>query len=150
MRAPDTEISPIPLNADSIFADIDRYDPRLDNFLRLTTNPMAVASSLGATFGDFSDDHNGILSYEVDGLPEGIEWDGESEITGKTSQSGRHLITVKATDGGGLSREVSFYIDILKPVVEPIDLPEPKEPPKREIEKPREKRPELNPHDCHR
>ena len=48
---------------------------------------------------------------------------------------------------GGLSREVSFFIDILKPVVEPIDLPEPKEPPKRQVEKPREKRPELNPHD---
>ena len=46
-----------------------------------------------------------------------------------------------------MSREVSFFIDILKPVVEGVDFPDPKEPPKREIEKPREKRPELNPHD---
>ena len=62
-------------------------------------------------------------------------------------QAGRHLVTVTATDGGGLSREVSFFIDILKPVVDAIDTPETKELPKREINKPKEKRPELNPHD---
>ncbi len=147
MRSPDTEIRPIPLNAESIFADIDRYDPRLNNFSRMTGNPRAVSSPSGATFDDISDDHDGALTYQIDGLPEGLEWDGVGAITGTTSEVGRHPITVTATDGGGLSREVSFFIDILKPVVEPIDLPEPKEPPKREVEKPREKRPELNPHD---
>ena len=147
MRSPDMEIRPIPLNAESLFADIDRYDPRLENFSRMTSNPKAVSSPSGATFDDISDDHNGALTYQIDGLPDGLEWDGVGAITGTTSEAGRHPVTVIATDGGGLSREVSFYIDILKPVIEPIDLPEPKEPPKREVEKPKEKRPELNPHD---
>ena len=44
MRSPDTEIRPIPLDAETLFADIDRYDPRLDNFSRMTGNPKAVAS----------------------------------------------------------------------------------------------------------
>ena len=46
-----------------------------------------------------------------------------------------------------MSREVSFFIDILKPVVDAIDTPETKELPKREINKPKEKKAELNPHD---
>ena len=108
MRSPDTEIRPIPLNAGSIFADIDRYDPRMENFSRMTSNPKAVSSPSGATFDDISDDHDGALTYQIDGLPEGLEWDGVGAITGTTSEAGRHLVTVTATDGGGLSREVSF------------------------------------------
>ena len=93
------------------------------------------------------EENDGALTYQIDGLPEGLQWDGVGAITGTTSEAGRHPVTVTATDGGGLSREVSFFIDILKPVVEGVDFPDPKEPPKREIEKPQEKRPELNPHD---
>ena len=145
MRSPDTEIRPIPLNAESLFADIDRYDPRLDNFSRMTSNPKAVASPSGATFDNLADDHDGVLSYAVDGLPDGLEWDGVGAITGTTSQAGRHPVTVTATDGGGLSREVSFFIDILKPVAEPIDLPEPKEPSKREVEKPEREKTGIKP-----
>ena len=105
------------------------------------------SSPSGATFTDLSNDHDGALTYQIDGLPEGLEWDGVGAITGTTSEARRHPITVTATDGGGLSRQVSFFIDILKPVAEAVDFPEPTEPTKREIEKPEEKRPELNPHD---
>ncbi|MCH1543049.1 MAG: Ig domain-containing protein, partial [Alphaproteobacteria bacterium] len=144
-RPPGKEITPIPLIAEDIFADVDRFDPSLNNFSRMTTKPNPVGSPSGATFDDIPE--HGRLTYAIDGLPEGLAWNGIDKITGTTTQAGRHLITVTATDGGQMSNATSFYINIMKPVIEPIDLPELPDPTEHEFEKPEETKPELNPHD---
>ncbi|MDA8776717.1 cadherin-like domain-containing protein, partial [Alphaproteobacteria bacterium] len=144
-RPPGEEIKPISLIAENIFADIDRFDPRLNNFLRLTDKPNPVGSQTGASFDDIPD--HGQLTYAIEGLPDGLTWNGVDKITGTTSQAGRHLITITATDGGQLSNTKSFYINIMKPVIDRGEFPETPEPIERKFEKPEEKRAELNPHD---
>ncbi|MCH1568677.1 MAG: Ig-like domain-containing protein, partial [Alphaproteobacteria bacterium] len=144
-RPPGEEIKPISLIAENIFADIDRFDPRLNNFSRLTDKPNPVGSQTGASFDDIPD--HGQLTYAIEGLPDGLTWNGVDKITGTTSQAGRHLITITATDGGQLSNTKSFYINIMKPVIERVEFPEAPEPIERKFEKPEETKPELNPHD---
>ena len=64
------------------------------------------------------------MTYAISGLPEGLSLNDEGLIVGQTSEKGRHLIKVTATDGGALSAEHSFYIHIMKPMVERFIEPE--------------------------
>jgi hypothetical protein len=141
---PNTEIRPIPVSPESMFGDTDRYDPTRSDFENFAEKPEAAGSSRGTNyetvpaFGD--------LSYAITGLPEGLRFEGGA-IRGKSSEAGRHEITITATDGGDLSNSISFFLDIANPVIEQIDKVEVPDLPERKIEKPEEDIAKLNDHD---
>jgi hypothetical protein len=144
-RDPDVAIRPISVRPEMLFGDIDRYDPDDSRFARDVSKVSPAGSRNGASYDAIPD--FGALSYAIRGLPEGLSLNEEGLIVGQTSEKGRHLITVTATDGGLLSAEHRFYIDIMKPVVEPFIEPKVPKQPDREILPPEEKTPALNPHD---
>ena len=144
-RDPDVAIRPISVRPEMLFGDIDRYDPDDSRFARDVRQVSPAGSRHGASYDAIPD--FGALTYAIRGLPEGLTLNEEGLIVGQTSEKGRHLVTVTATDGGLLSAEHRFYIDIMKPMVEPFIEPEVPKQPDREILPPEEKTPALNPHD---
>ena len=127
-----------------MFGDIDRYDPTRSDFDNFAEKPEAAGSSRGTTYENVP--AFGDLSYAITGLPEGLRFE-DGAIRGRTSETGRHEITITATDGGDLSNSISFFLDITNPIIEQIDKVEVPELPEREIEKPEEDIAKLNDHD---
>ena len=144
-REPDVDIRPISVRPEMLFGDIDRYDPDENSFANRVRSVGAAGSARGSSYDTIPD--FGALTYAISGLPEGLSLNDEGLIVGQTSEKGRHLIKVTATDGGALSAEHRFYIHIMKPMVERFIEPELPPLPEPEILVPKEKTPSLNPHD---
>ena len=144
LRFPDVEITPIRILPEMLFSDVDRYDPNEDGFDNFVDKPEPSGDPFGSSFDEIPE--FGQLSFEVEGLPEGLYFD-EGLIQGSTSESGRHPIVIKATDGGDLSSSTSFILNIEIPVVEPTIDKEPAKLPEVKIEKPTEEIAKLNDHD---
>ena len=140
---PNTEIKPIPVSPEMMFGDIDRYDPTRSDFDNFAEKPEAAGSSRGTNYETVP--AFGVLSYAITGLPEGLRLE-DGAIRGKTSEAGRHKITITATDGGDLSNNISFFLDVTNPMIEQIDKVEVPELPEPEIEKPEEDIAKLNGH----
>jgi hypothetical protein len=144
-REPDVDIRPISVRPEMLFGDIDRYDPDENSFANRVRSVGAAGSARGSSYDTIPD--FGALTYAISGLPEGLSLNDEGLIVGQTSEKGRHLIKVTATDGGALSAEHRFYIHIMKPMVERFIEPELPPLPEPKILVPKEKTPSLNPHD---
>lgn len=72
--------------------------------------PEAVVSfSIAANFGD--DESNGPMTYSASGLPSGLSINSTTgDITGSTSVTGTHAITVTYTAPGAVTRQATFSI----------------------------------------
>jgi VCBS repeat-containing protein len=127
------------------FAEIDALDPTLSGF-----NNAIEKLFKDGRFGD--DDQlsdlpvSGQLTYSATGLPDGLELNSSNRIGGKSNELGTFPIVVRATDGEGEYREISFKLTVSNPVINSF--------PERKIDIPleslvdivQEEIPELNDH----
>ncbi|MDA8544667.1 Ig-like domain-containing protein, partial [Alphaproteobacteria bacterium] len=128
------------------FAEIDALDSSLSGF----NNAIEKLFEDGR-FRDADQLINlpasGQLTYSATGLPDGLELNSSNRISGKSNELGTFPIAVRATDGEGQYREISFKIMVSKPVIN--SLPERKvdTPPGPKLDLVQEKTPELSDHD---
>ncbi|HNL79391.1 MAG TPA: tandem-95 repeat protein, partial [Agitococcus sp.] len=77
---------------------------------------------VNAAFNDVDSDEGGII-YSVAGLPDWLSFDSRKFILSGTptfNDAGKHIITVTATDDGGLSASTSFELTINNVNREPV------------------------------
>jgi VCBS repeat-containing protein len=128
------------------FAEVDALDPSLSGFNN-AIEKLFEDGRFKETDQLINPPASGQLTYSVTGLPEGLELNSSNRISGKSNELGTFPIVVRATDGEGQYREISFKLTVSKPVID--SLPERKvaSPLDPQLEIIQEKTPELSDHD---